>query len=142
QPPPPTGKYSNASLSGTYAFVTSGEVITSTAETPFSRTGSFTADGAGGIKAGGVYDLVNAGGGSTTSAVPIPITGGGYTISADGRGVLRLDVTSNGGPATITFGIVLTSTRDGLMIDETANGSQVSTGSGNFTLQSPAALQA
>jgi hypothetical protein len=148
-PPPPTGNYKLSSLSGTYAFVTSGEVATSTTTaTPFARTGSFTADGAGGIKAGGVYDVVNAGGSSTTSSAPIPITGGNYTVNADGRGTLTLNVNSNGTPATINFAFVLTSASDGLspasdglMIDETSTASQASTGSGNFVLQNTAAFQ-
>ncbi|PYT81087.1 MAG: hypothetical protein DMG40_10380 [Acidobacteria bacterium] len=137
-PPPPTGKYSNSSLNGNYAFVTSGEAITSgaTAATPFSRTGSFTANGSGTIT-GGVYDLVNAGGTSTATG-PIPITGGSYSVSANGRGTMTFNITSNGAPATLTFAIVLTSTSDGLMMDETASGSQASTGSGNFILQNPA----
>ena len=140
-PPPPSGKYSAASLNGTYAFVTTGEAITSTATaaTPFSRTGSFTANGSGVIQ-GGVYDLVNAGGSSTTSSAPIPIMGGSYTVSADGRGTLTFNVTSNGGPATINFAIVLTSTSGGFMMDETASGNQASTGSGNFVLQNAASF--
>jgi hypothetical protein len=135
-PPPPTGKYGTSSLNGTYAFVTSGEAITSgaTSATPFSRTGSFTANGSGVIQ-GGVYDLVNAGGTSTTSSAPVPIMGGSYTVNADGRGSLTFNVTSNGGPATINFAIVLTSTSGGFMMDETFSGNQASTGSGNFILQ-------
>ncbi len=140
-PPPPTGKYGPSSLNGTYAFVTSGEAITSgaAAATPFSRTGSFTANGSGVIQ-GGVYDLVNAGGTSTTSSAPIPIMGGSYTVNADGRGTLTFSVTSNGGPATINFAIVLTSTSSGFMMDETASGNQASTGSGNFILQNAASF--
>jgi hypothetical protein len=42
------------------------------------------------------------------------------------------------GQSSIDFGIVLTSTSDGLLIDETANSSQASTGSGNFTKQNSA----
>lgn len=142
-PPPPSGKYSTSSLNGTYAFVTSGEAITSgaTAATPFSRTGSFTANGSGGIQ-GGVYDLVNAGGSSTASSAPIPIMGGSYTVNADGRGTLTLNVTSNGAPATLTFGIVLTSTSSGFLMDQTASGNQASTGSGNFVLQNSSAFAA
>jgi hypothetical protein len=136
-PPPPTGKYGNSSLNGTYAFVTSGEVIASGAAsaTQFVRTGSFTADGAGGIKTGGIYDVVETMG-STIST--IPINGGTYTVSADGRGTLTFNVTSNGAPTTINFAIVLTSTSAGLMMDETFSGNQASTGSGNFVLQNPA----
>lgn len=142
-PPPPTGKYSTSSLNGTYAFVTTGEAITSgaTAATPFSRTGSFTANGSGVIQ-GGVYDLVNQGGSSTASSAPIPITGGSYTVNADGRGTLTFNVTSNGAPATINFGIVLTSTSGGFLMDQTASGNQASTGSGNFVLQNSSAFAA
>jgi hypothetical protein len=149
-PPPPTGNYKLASLNGTYAFVTSGEVCAGNPCTPtsFARTGSFTADGAGHIQAGGVYDVVNAGGSSTTSSAPIPITGGSYAVNPDGRGTLTLNVNSNGTPATINFAFVLTSASDGLspasdglMIDETSTASQASTGSGNFIKQDTAAFQ-
>jgi hypothetical protein len=148
-PPPPTGNFTPASLSGTYAFVTSGEFATSTtAPTPFVRTGSFVADGTGHIT-GGVYDLVNAGGSGTTPSSPNPITGGSYTVNPNGRGTLTLNVNSGGTPGSINFGFVLTSgssgtspANSGLMMDETFNGSQASTGGGNFVLQNPAALQA
>ncbi len=133
-PPPPVGKYSLASLNGTYAFVTSGEFFTnSLSATPLARTGSFTADGKGGIT-GGVED-VNAAG---TFTPALSVTGGNYTVNADGRGTLRLNISANGVVSTISFGIVLTSTSDGLMIDETVNGNQISTGSGNFILQTGA----
>jgi hypothetical protein len=139
QPPPPTGKYSVSSLNGTYAFTTSGEVCAgcTTLATPLARAGSFIADGKGGIT-GGIYDVVTQGGASST----IPINSGStYTVSANGRGTLTFNITSNGAPTSINFAIVLTSTSDGLMIDETANGTQSSTGSGNFILQSTAAFQ-
>ena len=142
-PPPPSGNFTAASLSGTYAFVTSGEFFTtnSTTSTAFVRTGSFAADGKGNIS-GGVYDVVNSGGFGTTPSAPNPITGGSYTVSADGRGTLTLDINSNGTPGSINFGFVLTTgssgtsaATSGLMIDETSNSSQASTGSGNFVLQ-------
>lgn len=128
-PPPPTGNFSNASLSGTYAFVTSGEVITTTTEAPLARTGSFVADGNGNITAG-VEDVNSQG----TVNAAAAITGGNYSVSADGRGTLSLNVAS-GFTSTITFAIVLTSTNDGLMIDETVSSNQASTGSGNFIKQ-------
>ena len=131
QPPPPTGNFSLASLNGTYAFTTFGEVINSNASIPLTRVGSFTADGAGHIT-GGVEDVNTAG--SVTNA--IPITGGSYTVHPDGRGVLDLAFGQN----TLEFGIVLTSTSDGLMIDETSTSSQASTGSGNFTKQDTASF--
>jgi len=127
-PPPPTGKYSNSSLSGTYAFTTSGEVFTvgAVAANSLSRVGSFVADGKGGIS-GGIEDVHVVSVGASTST----ITGGSYNIAADGRGTLTLDFAQ----ASINFGIVLTSTSDGLMIDETSNSTQASTGSGNFIKQ-------
>ncbi len=132
-PPPPTGNFSAASLNGQYAFVTSGEVFTpgSISATPLSRVGSFTADGQGHIT-GGVED-VNAAGTPTNA---ISITGGSYTVSADGRGTLNLSFGSN----TLQFGITLTSTStgDGFMIDETFTTNQASTGSGNFIRQNTA----
>jgi hypothetical protein len=140
QPPPPTGKFGLSSLKGTYAFVTSGEVCAGcqVAATPMARAGSFMADGKGGIT-GGVYDVVVQGG--ATSAVISINSNSSYTVNADGRGTLTLNVTSNGAPTSINFGIVLTSNSDGLIIDETNNATQASTGSGNFVLQSTAAFQ-
>jgi len=129
QPPPPAGKYNLASLNGTYAFVTNGEVITGTAASPMARAGSFIANGQGVIM-GGVED-VNTNG---TPSGAIAISGGSYTVNADGRGTITLAVSQS----SITFGIVLTSTSDGLLIDETSSSSQLSTGSGNFVLQDPA----
>jgi hypothetical protein len=127
-PPPPMGKYSDASLNGTYAFTTSGEVFTGTTAAPMARVGSFIADGKGGIS-GGTEDVNTAGSPSGAAT----ITGGSYNVNPDGRGTLLLNI----GQSSINFGIVVTSTTDGLMIDETSNASQSSTGSGNFTLQDP-----
>jgi hypothetical protein len=134
-PPPPVGKYSNASLKGQYVFVTNGEVFAAgaTTATQLARTGVFIADGQGNIT-GGVED-VNATG---TTSLALQISGGTYTVNADGRGTLTLNITSNGGTSPINFGIVLTSTSDGLLIDETTisnQSNQSSTGSGNFVLQ-------
>jgi hypothetical protein len=134
QPPPPTGKYSLSSLSGQYAFTTSGEVFTSGASTPVSlvRVGSFVADGKGNITAG--MEDINTDG-MPSNAIPIDGTKSSYTVNADGRGVLTLNFQSG---STVDFGIVLTSTSDGLLIDETSNANQASTGSGNFILQQSA----
>src|SRR5437899_3510508 len=131
QPPPPSGKYSLANLNGQYAFVTNGEVFTSgsNAPVPLARTGVFIADGKGNIT-GGIED-VNASG---TPSNAIAITNGTYTVNADGRGAVTLIV----GQSTLDFGITLTSTSNGLLIDETSNSNQASTGSGNFVLQKAA----
>jgi hypothetical protein len=83
----------------------------------------------GGIT-GGVEDVVN---GTGVASLAQQISSGSYTVNADGRGTLSLSI--NGSPAPITFAIVLTSTNGGLMIDETSNANQASTGSGNFVKQ-------
>jgi hypothetical protein len=132
QPPPPTGMYSNASLNGQYAFMTNGESFAGgLSATPLARVGTFTADGNGHIT-GGVED-VNANG-TVTNAILIDGTKSSYAVNADGRGSLTLVLGQN----TINFGITLTSVNDGLMIDETSNSTQSSTGSGNFVKQNGA----
>jgi hypothetical protein len=135
-PPPPAGTFALSSLSGTYAFVTNGEAFTNGAATatPLARTGSFIADGKGNIL-GGVEDVAQPG---ALPSLAIPFTGGSYTISADGRGRLTLNLNSGGNATSITFGITLTSTGGGLLIDETSTSAQASTGSGNFIQQNVA----
>lgn len=136
-PPPPVGGFTNASLKGQFAFATNGEVIDTTGtETPLARTGSFIADGNGNITSG-VEDVVAP---NAAPNLDITITGGSYTVNADGRGTLTLNVTSGGVPATINFGIVLTSVNNGLLMDETSTSSQASTGSGNFFPQDTTAF--
>ncbi len=136
QPPPPAGNFGLASLNGTYAFITNGEVISNTFS-PLARVGSFVADGQGHIT-GGVEDVNTSG----TASGAVDITGGNYTMNQDGRGTLTLVLGQN----SINFSIVLTSASngsiasDGLMIDETSTVSQASTGSGNFILQNPASF--
>jgi hypothetical protein len=125
-------------LSGQFAFVTSGEVFANGAATPtpLARTGSFMADGSGNIT-GGIEDVVEPG---VLPNLAVTITGGSYTVNADGRGTLTLNVTSGGVPSSINFGIVLTSTSDGLMMDETSTTAQASTASGNFFKQDTASF--
>jgi hypothetical protein len=130
-PPPPVGGYGLTSLNGQYVFTTSGEVFTGAATVNLARTGVFNANGQGAIT-GGVED-VNASG---TTTLAVQISGGNYTVNPDGRGTLTLNINSNGQSSAINFAIVLTSRIDGLMIDETSNQTQASTGSGNFTKQS------
>ena len=138
-PPPPVGGFTNANLNGQYAFVTNGEVFANgaAAPTPLARVGSFTADGNGGITNVGMEDTIAFGIGFNPA---VPITGGSYTVNADGRGTLILNLTSGGVPSSINFGIVLTSTSDGLIIDETSTAAQASTASGNFFKQDPTAF--
>jgi len=133
QPPPPTGKYSLASLNGTYAFTTSGEVVTAAGESPLARVGSFISNGQGSIM-GGIEDVVLP---NQLNSIGT-ITGGSYTMASNGFGTVTLNVTSGGVPATLSFAITLTSTSGGLLTDVTSTQSQASTGSGNFFLQDEA----
>jgi len=86
--PPPTGKFGLSSLTGTYAFFTSGEVASSSATTSLARTGSFVANGTGGIT-GGVEDVAEPG---VLPSLAVLITGGSYTVDGNGRGSLTLNV--------------------------------------------------
>jgi hypothetical protein len=73
-------------------------------------------------------------------SLALQITGGNYSVNADGRGTLTLRL----GQVSIDFGITLTSSNDGLMIDETfisSQSNQSSTGSGNFIKQSAGSFQ-
>lgn len=134
--PPPTGQFGLSSLNGTYAFATIGEVATSSGTTSLARTGSFVANGSGGITAG-VEDVAEPG---VLPSLGVAITGGGYSVDASGRGSLTLNVSAGGVPSTISFGFVLTSTSGGLLIDETSISTQASTGSGNFFKQNTTAF--
>jgi hypothetical protein len=129
-PPPPVGGYTLASLNGQYVFTTSGEVFSGSSEVNLARTGVFLANGQGSIM-GGVEDVNSSG----TVSPAVQISSGNYTVNADGRGTLTLNLNSNGTASAINFAIVLTSTNEGLMIDETSSQTQASTGSGNFTKQ-------
>src|SRR5512146_2381723 len=97
---PPTGTFTNASLSGSYAFTLSG---TNTSGF-FTTAGSFNADGNGNITAG-VQD-VNAAAGVFPN---LPISGS-YSVAADGRGIAIL----NSSVAIMTLDFVLISSQHGL----------------------------
>jgi hypothetical protein len=125
-PPPSSGPYSVASLSGTYAFVLSGQ----DGGGFFTRAGSFSADGAGSIS-GGVQDFNS---GIAQGSATLAITGGSYTINTNGKGTLSLIDSAE----TIQVSVVLTSTNAGLITQ--TDGS--ATASGNFTMQDTSAFAA
>jgi len=130
-PPPPNNGFSNSNLQGQFAFSMSGSDASSGVTEPFSRVGSFTADGNGNIT-GGVEDVnLNFAGGGSPRLV---FTGGSYTINSDGRGSLSL-VNSSG---TTTFSISLTSPTAGYIVDLPTDG--LSTASGSFTKQNSASF--
>jgi hypothetical protein len=125
-PPPPTGTFSNASLSGQYAFLMGGTELCGGLSTPFTRAGSFTADGNGHIT-GGLED-VNV----CTGVFTLQFTNSAYSITADGRGTLHL--TNNTG--TTNYSITLSSAIQGVIAQTDVN----STASGSFQRQNTAAF--
>jgi hypothetical protein len=94
----------------------------------FTRIGTFTANGAGAITAG-VEDI-----NLVTGFSRLVLTGGTYSINADGRGTLNLTNSSG----TLQFSITLTSASGGLMIALPIDGTN--TASGSFVKQSAAAF--
>lgn len=118
--PPPTGSFSNASLTGTYVFSASG----SDANGFFSTVGVLTANGSGGFT-GGTLDFNDPANLLTKQAVGTNST---YKITPDGRGTAIIGTPS----ATFTFDFVLTSGSHGLVTRYDTAG----TGSGSLDLQS------
>jgi hypothetical protein len=118
-PTPPSGPYSQSSLSGTYAFVLSGQ----DGGGFFTRAGSFTANGSGTIT-GGVQDFNS---GIVPGATTLAITSGTYTINTNGKGTISLTDSAE----TIQLSVVMTSPSAGLLTQ--TDGS--ATSSGNFTAQ-------
>jgi hypothetical protein len=119
--PPPALGFTNADLSGQYAFEMSGSngnggII--------ARVGSFTANGSGTITAA-VEDVNSGGVGFST----VQFTGGTYSIGSDGRGTLSLTGGSLGG--ALGLNIALSSKTGGVAVQ--TDGNAVS--SGSFDLQ-------
>lgn len=126
--PPPTGAFSNSSLSGTYTFSVAGADSAGI----FTMAGSFVACGCSqGTISSGTVDIMNPSG---------PISGtslaskSNYSVSPDGRGLAQLFV-ANGTSvilSEIDIAFVLTSSSHGLVIRFDSNG----TGSGSIDVQS------
>src|SRR5713101_3256271 len=126
-PPPPTGNFSNASLKGTYAFSMSGTDASASPGAFIARTGSFVADGSGGISMA-MEDVSDAGVLNT-----VQFNGGSYSIQANGKGTLTLNTLSGTG---LVLTIALNSPSKGVMIQTDLN----ATSSGSFILQSLSAF--
>jgi hypothetical protein len=117
--------FGTGSLNGTYVF------SSSYLESFATIMGSLTANGTGGVT-GGTVDLIGFPPTGTASGAQA-ITGGSYSVGADGRGQIKFDTTITGaGAFTIRLDFVLTSSSHGLVIEFDSNG----TGSGTIDLQS------
>lgn len=134
-PPNPSGGnpvgFSNASMpAGNYVFTVHG--ITGGSGMFFAVTGSFTADGAGGIVSG-TRDYVDENGGQTLNETIDPATSS-YFINQDGRGQLIL----NGGSGRAIYRFVWQSAAGGSLFQDGDTGSTVITDAvGTIEAQSP-----
>src|SRR3954467_270075 len=99
-----TGPFSNASVSGPFAFTVAGADLLSL--NPFAAGGVLTSDGAGNVTSG-IEDFND--GGSVTTAVPLT---GTYAMAANGRGTLTLNTTAG------TFSFVIYPSSGGVLVLE------------------------
>jgi len=129
-PPPPTGNFSDSSLNGQYAFSMSG--LDAQSGGYIARVGTFTADGAGNIKAG-LEDVLSLSSGQPAGIVSF--TGGNYQILANGHGLVVLNAATGGG---LQLNLVLQSNSSGFLMQTDLN----ATSSGNFSLQTSADFSA
>ncbi|MFL6387493.1 MAG: hypothetical protein ACJ71U_08405 [Terriglobales bacterium] len=102
-----TGPFSNASVSGPFAFTIAGADLLN--GSPFAAGGVLTSDGAGNVTTG-IEDFND--GGTISTAVPFT---GTYTMASTGRGTLTL----NTGAGVFTFAIYPSS--GGVLALETDN---------------------
>src|SRR5712692_10553367 len=124
-PPPGNGPFSNASLSGNYAFTMTGSDANGFF---FMRTGSLVADGKGSFT--GTED-VNSGQGLFTAIA----FNGTYTVGGDGRGTLTANPNTT---RTTTYRLTVVSNTSVWIIQNDS----FSTASGNLTAQNTAAFNA
>lgn len=103
--PTPAGNFSNASLSGQYAYQITGFDFSSGTGVSYARAGVFTANGAGALTA--VTDDFSEGT-ATSSAIS-----GTYSISNDGTGSIQFTFPTG----TITYAITLVSSSKIYMIE-------------------------
>ena len=114
----------NAALKGDYAFsfngMTTGDGVTST---PFAAVGRFTADGAGSLSNG---EIDANGFGAMEKAVAQPFTGT-YSIGADNRGVMNLNIPGGG-----TLAFAMLSNGNAKFVEIDAGGGHGTVGSGTM----------
>jgi hypothetical protein len=102
-----TGPFSNASVSGPFAFTVAGADLLSL--NPFAAGGVLTSDGAGNVTSG-IEDFND--GGSVTTAVPLT---GTYAVAANGRGTLTLNTAAG------TFSLIIYPSSGGVLVLEIDN---------------------
>ena len=114
----------NAELQGDYALSFNGMTTGgSGASTPFAAVGRFTADGAGNLTNG---ELDANGVGPMEKAIAQPFTGT-YSIGADHRGVMNLNIPGGG-----TLAFVMTANGNAKFVEVDAGGGHGTVGSGTM----------
>jgi len=114
----------NAELNGDYAFTFSGLTTGGGSNsTPFASVGRFTSDGAGNLMQG---ELDTNGVGLPEKLIAQPFTGT-YSIGADHRGVMNLNIPGGG---TLAFAMMANGNAKFVEID--ASGGQGTVGSGSI----------
>ncbi len=99
-----TGPFSNASVSGPFAFTVAGADLLN--GNPFAAGGVLTSDGAGNVTSG-IEDFND--GGSVSTSVPLT---GTYAMAANGRGTLTLNTTAG------TFSMIIYPSSGGVLVLE------------------------
>jgi hypothetical protein len=121
-----TGNFSNADLTGQFAFSVHGRELCGSGQgavSLFARVGTFISDGNGNITSG--LEDVN----TCTGAQTLSFTSGTYSIGGDGRGTVSL-VSSTG---TTLYTVALGSSTQGFIAPTDAN----TTANGSFQKQTP-----
>jgi len=114
----------NAALNGNYAFTFSGFTGSGGNSAVFAAVGRFTADGAGNVT-NGELDTNGVGAGAVLTAQPFT---GTYTIGADNRGTMTLNIA--GSAAKLTF--AMTASGNAQFIEFDAAGGTGTIGSGTM----------
>lgn len=121
---PPAAANSDASLKGNYAFSFSGITGNGTISSVFAAVGRFAADGAGNLTSG---ELDNNGVGTGAALTAQSFTGT-YTVGADNRGVMTLNLP--GGAVKCAF--AMTPNGNARFIEFDASGGSGTIGSGTI----------
>ena len=119
-----TSGVNNDELKGDYAFTFNGMTTGgSGASTPFAAVGRFTADGAGNLTNG---ELDSNGVGPMEKAVALAFTGA-YSIGADHRGVMTLNIPGGG-----TLAFTMMANGNAKFVEVDASGGHGTVGSGSM----------
>ncbi|HEX2711508.1 MAG TPA: hypothetical protein VHM88_04695, partial [Candidatus Acidoferrales bacterium] len=119
-----TSGANNAALKGDYAFSFTGFTASSGSATVFAAVGRFTADGAGNVTKG-VLDSNGVSAGSVSTAQAFT---GSYTIGAEQRGTLALNIAGG----TKTFAFAMLANGNAQFIEFDAAGGTGTVGSGTI----------